>query len=273
MIVFIVNDFFMRIIITENQYGRILEQEEILCVPTAETQYYEVDVTVYDIMNKGAIIHYGEEDMNKMGAIKRIQKKLRINDDGFYGKAMLRKLAEELGVDLCKQKNNDIPIGPNGLTKLGFFEVTLPQEGTDEYENYILASTLVGECTRCKSDELFAIYSTIKRRSGNESMVNTVLKPKQYSTWNGYNKLTNDEDKIEFIINRISTHKEIGFDDMLSQVKQFRNKSPLKYNHYVNPTIVDLENSNRSIAKSYRDNKESSKQIGKHLFWWDKKHK
>ena len=127
--------------------------------------------------------------MSKMGAIKRIQKKLRINDDGYYGKTMLRKLAKELDIDLCKQKNNDIPIGPNGLTKLGFFEVTLPQEGTDEYENYILASTLVGECTRCKGDELFAIYSTIKRRSGNESMVDTVLKPKQYSTWNGYNRL------------------------------------------------------------------------------------
>jgi hypothetical protein len=60
---------------------------------------------------------------------------------------------------------------------------------------------------------------------------------------------------------------------MLPLVKGFRNKSPLKYNHYVNPTIVDLENSKRPIAKSYRDSKESAKQIGKHLFWWDKKHK
>ena len=129
------------------------------------------------------------------------------------------------------------------------------------------------KCTRCKEDELFAIYSTIKRRSGDESMVETVLKPKQYSTWNGYNRLTTDEDKVEFLINRISSHKEKGFDVVLEKVKKFRNKSPLKYNHYVNPTIVDLENSNRSIAKSYRDNKETSKQIGKHLFWWDKKNK
>ena len=37
--------------------------------------------------------------------------------------------------------------------------------------------------------------------------------------------------------------KEKDFDEMLSLVKGFRNKSPLKYNHYVNPTvIVDLEN-------------------------------
>lgn len=273
MIIFIINDFFMRITITEEQYGRLFEQEEILCVPTAETQYYTVDVTIYDIMNKGSILHYAEKDMNTMGAIKRIQKKLRIKDDGKYGKIMLRKLAQKLDIDLCKQKNNDIPIGPNGLTKLGFFKVILPDVGTEEYENYIITSTLVGECTRCKEDELFAIYSTIKRRSGDESMVETVLKPKQYSTWNGYNRLATDEDKVEFLINRISSHKEKGFDVVLEKVKKFRNKSPLKYNHYVNPTIVDLENSNRSIAKSYRDNKETSKQIGKHLFWWDKKHK
>ena len=49
----------MRIIITENQYGRLFEQKEIPCVPTADTKYYEVDVTIYDIMNNGAILHYG----------------------------------------------------------------------------------------------------------------------------------------------------------------------------------------------------------------------
>ena len=259
----------MRIIITENQYGRLFEQEEIPCVPTADTQYYAVDVTIYDIMNNGAILHYGEEDMNEMGAIKRIQKKLGIKIDGYYGPTMLETLSTTLGIDLCKQKNNDIPIGPNGLTKLGLFDITIPKDDTDEYINYILASTLVGECNRCGKDELFAIYSTIKRRSKG-SMVDVVLKPKQYSTWNKYNK---SDDKKEFLITRISEQKRKGFDETLSLVKEFRNKSPLKYNHYVNPTLVDLENDNRSIAKSYRDSKKSAKQIGKHLFWWDKKHK
>ena len=241
----------MRIIITENQYGRLFEQEEIPCVPTAETQYYEVDVTIYDIMNNGAILHYGEEDMNEMGAIKRIQKKLGIKIDGYYGPTMLETLSTTLGIEL------------------GLFDTTIPKDDTDEYINYILASTLVGECNRCGKDELFAIYSTIKRRSKG-SMVDVVLKPKQYSTWNGYN---GSDDKKEFLVTRISEQKRKGFDEMLSLVKEFRNKSPLKYNHYVNPTIVDLENDNRSIAKSYRDSKESAKQIGKHLFWWDKKHK
>ena len=101
-------------------------------------------------------------------------------------------------------------------------------------------------------------------------MIDAALKPKQYSTWNRYN---NSDDKKLFLQLRIAEQKRKGFDEMLSLVKGFRNKPPLKYNHYVNPTIVDLENSNRAVAKSYRDNKESEKQIGKHLFWWDKQHK
>ena len=182
---------------------------------------------------------------------------------------MLETLSTTLDIDLCDQKDNVIPIGPNALTKLGLFDTTIPKENTKEYVNYILASTLVGECNRCDEDELFAIYSTIKHRSKG-SMVDAVLKAKQYSTWNRYN---NSDDKKLFLQLRIADQKRKGFDEMLSLVKGFKDKSPLKYNHYVNPTIVDLETSNRSIAKSYRENKESSKQIGKHLFWWDKKHK
>ena len=259
----------MRITITENQYSRLFEQEEVSCVPTADTVYRDVDISVYDIMNKGKILYYGDYDPKEMGAIKRIQKKLGIGKDGYYGPTMLETLSTTLDIDLCKQKNNDIPIGSNGLTQLGLFDATIPDEDTEDYVNYILASTLVGECNRCRKDELFAIYSTIKHRSKG-SMVDAVLKPKQYSTWNSYNK---SDDKKLFLQLRIAEQKRKGFDEMLSLVKGFRNKSPLKYNHYVNPTIVDLENSKRSIAKSYRDSKESSKQIGKHLFWWDKKHK
>ena len=51
MIIFIVNDFFMRIVITENQYIRLFEQEEVKCVPTGDTTYRDVDISVYDVMN------------------------------------------------------------------------------------------------------------------------------------------------------------------------------------------------------------------------------
>tara|TARA_Y100000034_G_C6863775_1_gene393441 strand:- start:263 stop:1042 length:780 start_codon:yes stop_codon:yes gene_type:complete len=259
----------MRITITENQYTRLFEQEEISCAPTGDTEYKEVDVTIYDIMNGGKILYYGDKDLNDMGAIKRIQVKLGINDDGYYGPTMVETIANKLGIDLCNDKWTDYSVGSKTLPKLGLFDTTIPNEDTEDYVNYILASTLVGECNRCRKDELFAIYSTIKHRSKG-SMVDAVLKPKQYSTWNSYNK---SDDKKLFLQLRIAEQKRKGFDEMLSLVKGFRNKSPLKYNHYVNPTIVDLENSKRSIAKSYRDSKESSKQIGKHLFWWDKKHK
>ena len=259
----------MRITITENQYTRLFEQEEVSCAPTGDTEYTEVDISVYDIMNKGGIIKYGDFDTNKMGTIKRIQNKLGIKVDGYYGPTMVETIADKLGIDLCKDKWTDYSLGPKSLPKLGLFDTTIPNEDTEDYTNYILASTLVGECNRCTKEELFAIYSTIKHRS-KTSMVDAVLKPKQYSTWNRYNK---SEDKKLFLQLRIAEQKRKGFDEMLSLVKGFINKSPLKYNHYVNPSIVDLENDSRPVAKSYRDSKESSKQIGKHLFWWDKKHK
>ena len=264
----------MRIFISEAQLQFLVEQEEILCVPTGDTQYVDVDISVYDIMNRGKIIHYGDRDSKETGAIKVIQRKLGIKESGKYDKRMLKQLSLTLGINLCEQKDNEIPIGPKGLTKLRFFEVTLPEEGSNEYENYIIASTLIGERgIKASEDELFAIYSTIKNRSSSRSMVETVLKPKQYSTWNRYNRLSTDKDKLEFLTNRISVHKEKGFDEMLTLVQKFRNQQPLKYNHYVNPSIVDLENSNRAVAKSYRENKKNAKQIGKHTFWWDKKHK
>ena len=39
MIIFIVNDFFMRIIITENQYTRLFEERVVKCVPTGDTEF------------------------------------------------------------------------------------------------------------------------------------------------------------------------------------------------------------------------------------------
>ena len=260
----------MRIIITENQYTRLFEQEEVSCVPTGDT-YTTVDISVYDIMNRGKKLEFGMKDPNDMGAIKRIQNKLGIKVDGKYGPTMVETIANKIGIDLCKDKWTNYSVGDKTLPRLGLFDTTMPKKDTEDYVNYILASTLVGECNRCTKEELFAIYSTIKHRSKG-SLVDAVLKPKQYSTWNGYNS---SKDKEEYLITRISEQKRKGFDEMLSTVKGFINKSPLKYNHYVNPTAItfDLETSQRSIAKSYRDNKESSKQIGNHMFWWDKRHK
>ena len=257
----------MRIIITENQYGRLLEQEEILCVPTADTQFNTVDISFYDILNNNVILTYGDYDSDKTHPIWIIQKKLGISRDGGYGKEMLEALALELDIDLCTQTNNNIPIGPNGLKLLGL-HVDLPED----IENYILASTLVGENQNADKEELNAILSTINNRAlkCGYNMKDSVLKGKQYSTWNYYNTL-DTEGQFKELTNRISNQKLKGFNRMLKIVEKFSDDDIIKVNHYVNPDIVDLSTaSTRTIAVSYNNNKKSAKEIGDHMFWWDK---
>jgi hypothetical protein len=271
MVVFIVNDFFMRIIITENQYGRLFEQEEIPCVPTAETQFNAVDISFYDIFYNGSILKYGDYDLDKTHPLWIIQKKLKIHRDGYYGKDMLEALALELEIDLCAQSNNTINMGINGLTQLGLY-VRIPE---DKMEDYILASTLVGENQTASETELNAILSTIQNRATKcgYTMQDSVLKGKQYSTWNYYNRLDKEE-KLEELHNRIANQIPKGFNRMLKIVEKFGEDDIIKVNHYVNPDKVDLSTaSTRTIAVSYNNNKSSAKKIGDHMFWWDKMNK
>ena len=93
----------MRIIITENQYTKLVEQVGVSCVPTGETEFNEVDVSFYDMLYKADILNYGDYDLDKTHPIYIIQKKLGIGRDGYYGKDMLEALSIELDIDLCKQ--------------------------------------------------------------------------------------------------------------------------------------------------------------------------
>ena len=103
-------------------------------------------------------------------------------------------------------------------------------------------------------------------------MKDSVLKGKQYSTWNYYNGL-NKEGKIKELHNRITNQKQKGFDNMLKIVEGFGGEDLIKVNHYVNSDIVDLSTGNtRTIAVSYNNNKTTAKEIGDHTFWWDKRH-
>jgi hypothetical protein len=267
--IFMVKDFFMRIIITENQYGRLFEQDEVLCVPTAQTQFNTVDISFYDMLYNSYILKYGDSDSDKTHPIRIIQKKLGISRDGAYGKEMLEALALELDIDLCTQINNNIPIGTNGLKQLGLY-VDIPEDN----EDYILASTLVGENQTAGETELQAILSTIKNRADKcgYSMKDSVLKGKQYSTWNYYNTL-DTEGQFRELTNRITNQKQKGFDNMLKIVQNFGDEDVIKVNHYVNADIVDLSTGNtRTIAVSYNNNKTTAKEIGDHTFWWDKRH-
>ena len=208
----------MRIIITENQYGRLFEQDQVSCVPTGETIFNKVDISFYDILYNGSILNYGDYDEEETHPIWVIQKKLGIHRDGYYGKDMLEALSIELDIDLCNQTNNDIPVGPNGLESLGNW-VKIPK---DEMQEYILASTLVGENQTAGEEELKAILSTIKNRAikCGYTMKDSVLKGKQYSTWNYYNRLGTQEKKYEELNNRTSNQKVKGFDRMLKIVEK-----------------------------------------------------
>jgi len=259
----------MRIVITEGQYSKLIEQVVVKCVPTGKTEFSKVDVSFYDILYNGSILNYGDYDLNKTHPIYITQKKLGIGRDGYYGKDMLEALSLELDIDLCKQTNNNIPLGPFALTELGL-KVEIPEDD----EDYILASTLVGENQTAGEKELNAILSTIKNRANKcgYSMKDSVLKGKQYSTWNYYNSL-NKEGKFQELLNRITNQKVKGFDKMLKIVENFNDSDLINVNHYVNPDIVDLGIGNtRTIAKSYNNNKKSAKRIGDHIFWWDKRH-
>jgi hypothetical protein len=276
----------MKILVTGNQLKTLIlkeqeeQEEEIVetdCVPNLPKSWNQVDYSLKDIQN-GGILYYGDEDPEKFNALKLIQRKVNsINNehytlDGKYGPNLLKRLSIILDIDLCKQKNNDIPIGPNTLKKLGLYtDIT-----EENKEDYILASTLIGEQIKGNKDELFAILSTIKNRSKKckKSMEEMVLLNGQYNTWDHYNELSEDE-KTDELHNRVANQKSKGvFNNMLKIVKEFKNTTPLPYNHYVaNYLIKNIESKTDSIFTSYKNNKDSSEKIGLHTFWWDDEHR
>ena len=61
---------------------------------------------------------------------------------------------------------------------------------------------------------------------------------------------------------------------MFKKVQNFRKTEPLPYNHYVANYLAKTYNTKTdSLATSYKENKESSTEIGNHTFWWDDKHR
>jgi len=257
----------MRIIITENQYGRLFEQEEISCVPTAKTQFNTVKISFYDLIKGGDELQYGDCDKDETHPIWGIQKKLGIYTDGCYGKDMLEALILKID-NFCDDKEEGFPIDGEKLKQLELYI-----DISTDNENHILASTLVGENQTADEKELNAILSTIYNRAVKcgYTMKDSVLKGKQYSTWNYYNNLITDEEKYEELYNRVHNQIPKGFKRMLGVVNGFSDTDVIKVNHYVNPNKVDLSTaSTRTIALSYNKNKSSSQQIGDHMFWWDK---
>jgi len=272
----------MKIIITENQLEYIINEQnntevtEKECLPEPIKEWNEVDYSVKDVKD-GKILNYGDKDTKNGNALKKIQKKLGVGVDGEYGVGTLKALAKELDIDLCKQKDYNIPIGPNGIKKLGIKEnIVITKENR---EDYILASTLVVENFNASDKELYAILSSIKNRANTcgKTMEDMVLLPKQYSTWDYYNTLSKD-DKFKELKDRLENHIENkNLNKFLKVVKGFKDSGSLtKVNHYFTNDLAKKAEEGKftsDIAKSYLKNKKSSKVIGDHTFWWDKSHR
>lgn len=284
----------MKIIITETQLKNVILRERNVeklettpksdeCTTNSPKQWNKVNYTLDDVKN-GSIINFGDSDTKEGNAIKLIQ--TRLNDyeydsepDGKYGKGMLKQLSHFLDIDLCEQENNTIRVGPNALKLLGMsFEITPEME-----EDYLLATTLVGENVKGTQEELNAILSTIKNRIKHcpnlKSMSDVLNIGSQYSTLNHYNTLNDEEKKVE-LYNRVLQQKlrpkYNDFDNMFKKVQSFRKTTPLPYNHYFTNTLAEKARSgtyNTSVSKSYMENLKSSKTIGDHTFWWSNKHR
>ena len=63
--------------ITEILQELIYEQLEVPCVPTGDTAYVDVDISIYDVMNNGVILHYGDYDPNKKAHTEKVRNKNR----------------------------------------------------------------------------------------------------------------------------------------------------------------------------------------------------
>lgn len=269
----------MKIIITESQLKYILKEQNNTkneCLPELVKEWNVVDYSVKDVKD-GKILNYGDKDTKNGNALKKIQEKLGVVVDGEYGIGTLNALAKELDIKLCNQTDYNIPIGPNGIKKLGIKEnIVITPENR---EDYILASTLVVENFNASKKELYAILSSIKNRANtcNKSMEDMVLLPKQYSTWDYYNTLSKKQKSME-LKKRLENHLENkNLDEFLKVVKSFKQSGSLtKVNHYfTNDLAKDADNGEltSTIAKSYLNNKNSSKVIGDHTFWWDSSHR
>ena len=191
--IFMLKDFFMRIIITENQYSLLVEQStskhlpsvnglDVDCLPTGDTfthtNVYEgrtnwnpISHRIKDV-SRSARLNYGDKDKNlNNGAISKIQRKLNddgynVAEDGMYGNELLRALKEFFDVDMCNQQDVNIRIGPKGLGELELWPPKPIELGKfdsdgdeviddDDYRDVIMAATIAGECPRCNPEERY----------------------------------------------------------------------------------------------------------------------
>ena len=291
--IFMLKDFFMRIIITENQYNLLVEQStskhlpsvnglDVDCLPTGDTfthtNVYEgrtnwnpISHRIKDV-SRSARLNYGDKDKNlNNGAISEIQIKLNddgynVAEDGMYGNELLRALKEFFDVDMCNQQDVNIRIGPKGLGELELWPPKPIELGKfdsdgdeviddDDYRDVIMAATIAGECPRCNPEEIHAILSTMYWRGDEKGM----SIPKVTVICSQYNNWCGSESNIQGYVNEVRKDGRLS-QNILDLVQQFwteQKYNKYKFTHYTNPNRddvkVDLEGGDRPISKSYQE--------------------
>tara|TARA_R110000824_G_C15052118_1_gene661558 strand:- start:86 stop:904 length:819 start_codon:yes stop_codon:yes gene_type:complete len=158
------------------------------------------------------------------------------NDFGDKTSKMIGKLFDTEFKDLTSVK-----IGPNVLSKLGFEKpptLSLPTK--------ILAMTLSMEKYSNDIKEIQAIANIIANRSsaGRGTLLNVVLKNKQFSGWNEYQPVKVDDSSINNIMREKRYMNRPSWDTAVKYAKLLLNGSNFEDNtngatHYYNPDKVN----------------------------------
>jgi len=233
----------MKILLTEEQFNKLLN-EDILGVINRD------DITFNDLWYGFDTFKHGFMQSKKDSPLIQIQQKLYDkfpeyadeikfkpdNDFGDKTSLMIGKLFNTQYKDL-----KSIEIGPQVLRKLGFKAppiLSLPVK--------IVAMTLAMEKYSNDEEEIKAIANVIANRSsaGQGSILDIVLKNKQFSGWNPYQPVKIDEKTINQIMkdkrymNRPSWDNAVKYAKLLLKGANF-NDNTEGATHYYNPSKVN----------------------------------
>ena len=231
----------MKILIREAQLVKLLSEDGVI-----NRDY----ITLNDIWYGFEKFKHGDMQSKSDSPLLQIQKKLYekfpeyseeikfIPDNDFGDKTsnMVGKLYDTTFKDL-----SSVEIGPNVLSKLEFKKpptLTLPIK--------ILAMTLAMEKYSNDIEEIQAIANIIANRSsaGRGSVIDVVLKNKQFSGWNDYQPVKKEEGYINKIMRERRYMNRPSWDTAVKYAKLLLGGGSFEDNtkgatHYYNPSKVN----------------------------------
>ena len=236
----------MRILVTENQFSKLLLREE---------EGWRTDITLNDIWYGLNTLKYGDHQVSENSALKQIQyklynkfpeysKKIEFKPDNDFGdktSKMIAKLFETTYTDL-----KSIKIGRKVLKKLGFTEPKIPS-----LDEKIIAITLSMEKSHDEEEELKAISNVISNRSEFKpslggDVIKTVLERNKFSGWNKYQPIkSNDVNQINKIMRMENSINKPSWNTSIKYAKKLISGGKLDDNtygatHYYNPDVYGI---------------------------------